>query len=468
MSVSGASKILQCRPKPTSIKPPFALLSKIFNHRAVMGTAQLCSVSVANEESLTRSLSSSCATTAVACTTFNILAPIYKRLNGQARESEIRECWIGRNEGILEKLLPLKSSIVCLQEFWIGNAELAGMYERRLGDAGYATYKLARTNNRGDGLLTAIKQDQFKVLNYKELVFNDFGDRVSQLLHLDLVNFSQSRSLNVRKEALLVNTHLLFPHNAAYCLRRLLQVYRILRYIKTYCEEYQLPQVPIILCGDWNGSKKGNVYKFLRSQGFESSYDIVHCYTDNDADAHKWISHRNHRGNICGVDFIWLLNPTDARKSLTESFVESLFGNIKSFIKKESNGAARIPDIVYDFKNKNHITYSQFCQALTQAGLTSDLRDGITSEEMKDFWNCIDTNGDGIVDLSELNSSQQREHDTPSSPRKSKISTTIAFDVKKAALYPPEVEKGVWPDYYSLSDHAQLTIEFAPMLINCS
>ena len=36
---------------------------------------------------------------------------------------------------------------------------------------------------------------------------------------------------------------------------------------------------------DWNGSKRGHIYKFLRSQGFESSYDIAHQYTD--ADEHK-------------------------------------------------------------------------------------------------------------------------------------------------------------------------------------
>lgn len=36
---------------------------------------------------------------------------------------------------------------------------------------------------------------------------------------------------------------------------------------------------------DWNGSKRGHIYKFLRSQGFVSSYDTAHQYTD--ADAHK-------------------------------------------------------------------------------------------------------------------------------------------------------------------------------------
>lgn len=33
----------------------------------------------------------------------------------------------------------------------MGNEELVHMYQKRLGDAGYITFQLARTNNRGDG-----------------------------------------------------------------------------------------------------------------------------------------------------------------------------------------------------------------------------------------------------------------------------------------------------------------------------
>jgi hypothetical protein len=39
-----------------------------------------------------------------------------------------------------------------------------------------------------------------------------------------------------------------------------------------------------LFLSDWNGSKRGHVYKFLRSQGFVSSYDTAHQYTDADAD----------------------------------------------------------------------------------------------------------------------------------------------------------------------------------------
>lgn len=38
-----------------------------------------------------------------------------------------------------------------MQEFWVGNEELVDLYDKALGEAGYITFKLARTNNRGDG-----------------------------------------------------------------------------------------------------------------------------------------------------------------------------------------------------------------------------------------------------------------------------------------------------------------------------
>jgi hypothetical protein len=45
---------------------------------------------------------------------------------------------------------------------------------------------------------------------------------------------------------------------------------------------------------------------------------------------------------------------------------------------------------------------------------------------------------------------------------------TIGFSVENAVLFPPEVEKGMWPENYSLSDHARLTVVFSPIRMPCS
>ncbi|XP_074588235.1 putative calcium-binding protein At1g02270 isoform X2 [Curcuma longa] len=306
----------------------------------------------------------------VSCTTFNILAPIYKRLSEKdqsCRESQHRGYWLSRNERIIDRLLGDRSSIICLQEVWLGNEELVDMYEKRLGDAGYISFKLPRTNNRGDGLLTAVRRDCFRIIDYHEMLFNDLGDRVAQLLHVEsVVPLWQGRSSSINVQIIIVNTHLLFPHDASLCIVRLQQVYKILQSIETYQKENNLSPIPIVLCGDWNGSKRGQVYKFLRSQGFVSSYDAAHRYTDSDADCHRWVSHRNHHGNICGVDFIWLLNPNKSRKPLRSSWKEAVFAIIKYLLQAASLSEENAFAFLKADSPGDYITYPGFCQALHQ------------------------------------------------------------------------------------------------------
>ncbi|XP_015878735.1 uncharacterized calcium-binding protein At1g02270 isoform X1 [Ziziphus jujuba] len=415
----------------------------------------------------------------ITCTTFNILAPIYKRINLEdpsCRESDYRAYWLTRNQRILDWLLYERSSIICLQEFWVGNEELVNIYEKRLKDGGYSSFKLARTNNRGDGLLTAVRNDHFRVLHYRELLFNDCGDRVAQLLHVELATpISQFRNKDIQQEILIVNTHLLFPHDSTLCLVRLHQVYKILQHVESYQKENKLNPMPIILCGDWNGSKRGHVYKFLRSQGFVSSYDTAHQYTD--ADAHKWVSHRNHRGNICGVDFIWLLNPNRYRKLLKTSWSETVFSMFKCLLRRASLTEESAFAFLKADSHGDYITYSGFCGALRQLNLIGH-HHGLSAEETKDLWVQADIDGNNVLDYKEFQQriwnptgSEQRDeygNEVRNGDSKSSQQQTIGFSVKNAVLFPPEVEKGRWPDDYSLSDHARLTVVFSPIRMPCS
>ncbi|KAJ6373493.1 hypothetical protein OIU78_029226 [Salix suchowensis] len=348
----------------------------------------------------------------ITCTTFNILAPIYKRLtinndkSQNSRESDYRAYWLVRNQKILDSLLRERSSIICLQEFWVGNEELVNMYEKRLGDAGYINFKLARTNNRGDGLLIAVRKECFRVICHRELLFNDCGDRVAQLLHVELAGpYSPSRNNDTRQEILIVNTHLLFPHNSSLALVRLNQVYKILQYVESYQKENKLSPMPIMLCGDWNGSKRGHVYKFLRSIGFVSSYDTAHQYTD--ADAHKWVSHQNHLGNICGVDFIWLLNPNRYRKLLKSSWSEAVFGMFKYLVRRASLTEEKAFALLKADNDSDCITYSGFCEALRQLNLTGHCY-GLSDEETKDLWVQADMDGNGVLDYKEFQVQNQK------------------------------------------------------------
>lgn len=47
--------------------------------------------------------------------------------------------------------------------------------------------------------------------------------------------------------------------------------------------------------------------------------------------------------------------------------------------------------------------------------------------------------------------------------RKNTNKLPMCIDVKNAAHFPPKVEKGMWPENYSLSDHARLTAASSPL-----
>ncbi|MCH90681.1 putative calcium-binding protein, partial [Trifolium medium] len=175
-------------------------------------------------------------------------------------------------------------------------------------------------------------------------------------------------------------------------------VYQILQYVELYQRENRLKPMPIILCGDWNGSKRGHVYKFLRSQGFVSSYDIANQYTDSYADAHKWVSHRNHRGNICGVDFIWLCNPNQARKPMKTSWAEAVFSILKFQLRKVSLSEDDAFTFLKGDNCADSVTYFSFSEALRKVKLIG-VPYGLCFQQLQDLWNQVDVDGNGVIDF---------------------------------------------------------------------
>lgn len=238
----------------------------------------------------------------------------------------------------------------------------------------------------------------------------------------------------------------------------------MLQFIESYCHEYKLAPLPIILCGDWNGSKKGNVCKFLRSQGFISSYDSTRDPRDTGEECFEWVSHRNHRGNLCAVDFIWLLNPNICRKPLKWSFIEAFLGNVNKLRCNVPN--KRVASLHSLEFGGSSITYPQFSRALAeidQLGIKGHPQNNLTEEDMREFWEHIGTEGDGTIDLSLCDEECKSEIAEQTEVTRDTTTSAILcdFNVSKAALFPPEVERGIWPEKYSLSDHACLTVEFS-------
>lgn len=119
----------------------------------------------------------------------------------------------------------------------------------------------------------------------------------------------------------------------------------------------------------------------------------------------------------------------------------------------------------------DYITFASFSQALSQLGLSSH-QHGLSSEQIVDLWIGADIDPNGVLDYREF----QRRIWNPMSDKPDQESSNlgtgsenqaIGFNVKGAALFPPEVEKGMWPENYTLSDHARLTVVFSPTKISC-
>ncbi|GAB2249656.1 hypothetical protein Droror1_Dr00013015 [Drosera rotundifolia] len=99
----------------------------------------------------------------------------------------------------------------------------------------------------------------------------------------------------------------------------------------------------------------------------------------------EWVSHRNHRGNICEVDFIWLLNPNRYRKLLKTSWNLPVFGMFKYLLQRASLTESAAFAFLKADSDGDGITYSGFCETLRHGSVSYMLIKGLDKEEMKDL-----------------------------------------------------------------------------------
>eukprot|EP01039_Chlorochromonas_danica_P003676 gene3676-4022_t len=276
--------------------------------------------------------------------TYNILAPCYKRLpsdpssSAEKRfESEAEEQFLSRNREICEKLLRSNADIICLQEFWTGSPALRELFEDMLCKKGnYEARYVERSSHwrsRKDGLAMFVKRERLVIEDVRDIYFHDCGDRVALMLVLGLLPpplphspagdaAASSASSTVLQRFICINTHLLFPHNESSRKIRLREVTKLLGFVEAY-KQRELCQgvcnrsdvrLPVILAGDFNGSPRGQVYQYIRSQNFQSALEDYQHHSSHHSDVEdkkkKWISHLDHRGRHVAVDHIFYLNPS--------------------------------------------------------------------------------------------------------------------------------------------------------------
>jgi len=263
--------------------------------------------------------------------TFNVLAPVYKRMKDGNRESQYPEVWRERATNmstlLRDQLLPPLDAL-CVQEWWC-NESYAELVEETVGDQ-FDVHSIKRPGTKQDGLAIFLRKDRFAVRAMQREMLGTKGNRVAQLM---LVEDLQASSLgyNVSPYTVMVNTHLTFPHHHPEVALQLRQAKALTKAIKSFMARHlwmnwdglvdtrtlspsfneELKRVPagVVVCGDFNAEVGSDVWQHMVDSGLVDSYYAVHNERP-DAPAgspcSKFVSHKDHRGRCVGVDHVFV------------------------------------------------------------------------------------------------------------------------------------------------------------------
>lgn len=415
--------------------------------------------------------------------TFNVLCPEYKRAgtkeNDDARESANVEDALRRNEKILDLICDASPDVLCVQEFWHANEAMRELWTRRLREASYDAAVTPRTSGRCDGLLTAVKRDRLEVKDARDVLFNDCGDRVAHVARV-------ASKANGR-ETLVVNTHLLFPHNENSSLIRLREVFKILEFLRELQREPAIggKKLPIVITGDFNGSSSGRVYRFLTSQGFTNALDACQ---GREGCATSWVSHLNHHGECVGVDHMFLLNPSKQVLEIGASWKEAVFAMMRAKIVQQGivDDVAAFKE--FDANSDGSLTKDEFIEFANKIGLCGEKSPGLLTAELEALYEACDKDGNGEIDFQEfvqrmdikgmadLTSDPNLSLDIGDFMASSAADQVVVsqswddnvfgegdFQIECATL-PTSMLEGRWPtsEEFDLSDHGPLWADFTP------
>jgi Ca2+-binding EF-hand superfamily protein len=253
--------------------------------------------------------------------------------------------------------------------------------------------------------------DRLVVQDTKDILFHDCGDRVAQMLLLAIRSDDNS---DLYQQFMLVNTHLLFPHNQYSTKIRLREMTKIMGFTETYrqrelcttvCGRSDV-KIPIIICGDFNGSPKGEVYKYVKSQNYKSIYEDCDVIPLD-----KAITHRSHLNKNVLVDHIMFLNPADQtveKLPLLPDWTNLVFREIieKMTVKygRQSGREDVIKNLFSEFyqDNMNYVSKDDFIRALQKLGFSGEGNPTLTPEEIEMLIDSADKNGDGLIDYKEF------------------------------------------------------------------
>lgn len=322
------------------------------------------------------------------------------------------------------------------------------------------------------------------------------------------------------QQFILCNTHLLFPHNEYSTKIRLREAAKILGFVESYRQRQLCTsicgrsdvKIPVILNGDLNGSPRGSVFKYIKGQNFLSVLE--------NHQTHNWVSHKNHLNRLVQYDHIFYCNPSDQveeKLPIVPDWTNLFFNEIIQKIVNGTKGVS-IADIFssFDVDGSKQVSRDEFVVGLRKLGFDGEGTPAVTDEEIDALISSADMDGDGEINFREfynmilaaVTNSEQKgvlEQQKASALRMQWLTSNIKsasankvagfskgmkpsqdfslldtkkdgslaihkvfdntrpagdFSVQSVNLFPQDLETGVWPDNYSLSDHGILETVF--------
>jgi exonuclease III len=257
-------------------------------------------------------------------TTFNLLAPCYKRVDegalrastpqtipsdrgllgalqealagGRQRESDYDPMWRARAKDTLDFVCSSlsQSDIICFQEYWFEESYQALFRDRLEKDYSFHTYQ--RTGRKADGIAVLLRRgSSLEVVAQSGHALGSVGDRVALMLHL-----KQKSSSGEERSIVLANTHLTFPHNTFDRQNQQQQIDDLTKAIDTFVDSELLPSdTPRIVVGDFNVEEADPVCAHLRDVGYRSAFSTLHSKNRH------IVTHFTHRGEELMVSHLY-------------------------------------------------------------------------------------------------------------------------------------------------------------------
>ena len=251
--------------------------------------------------------------------TFNMLSPCYKRLYSGAdgeMEADAHFMWKQRLKDTLRFFQThlLSHSVIALQEFWT-NREYSNRFIELANSQGHQLHVARRHESRKeDALALSIDKSKLRMMQTKSVPLCNKRDRIGLIVWL---YHKQSK-----KNLLIANTHLSFPHNEFDRREQINQIQILLETLNKFAVTNNITHASRIVLGDLNVESNSDVCDFLRKEGFASVMDV--CPPVNGAVPpalgfplhHRsvFVSHRTHRLEDLGVDHIFVKSEYDQHR----------------------------------------------------------------------------------------------------------------------------------------------------------